>query len=253
MENVWVASTPCFAPGMLVESVGGRLSVDDIAFFMRAILASSAGPDDEDAVRQLRELFSPDEFAAWQAYRAAALPVVVRAEHDDERDRYVVEWGRFGIQGQSEQSYEAAIRDLAGHVQAWASELRDGSRSMGTTPELSALVTELDALSDDELCTYLLVRVCFDRGELTFGLAEFVEEDGSTSQRAVPFDDGRPPAEVDVQVDGRVTTYQASVRGDRVSFSPVGAGPSLGDTLRQEEPTGDVDAEFPQADFRPDR
>src|SRR5205823_5044122 len=95
-------------------------SVDDNAFFMRAILASSAGPDDDDAVRQLRELFSPGEFAAWEAYRASPVPVVVRAEHDDEGDRYVVEWGEFGIQGQSEESYEAAIGDLARHVHAWA-------------------------------------------------------------------------------------------------------------------------------------
>ena len=103
----------------------------------------------------------------------------------------------------------------------------------------------MDALSDDELRTSLLVRVSFDRGGLTFGLAEFVEEDGTTTQRAVPFADGRPPSEIDLPVDGRMKTYQSSTRGDRVAFSPVGSGPSIGDTLRQEDPTGDFDVEFP--------
>ncbi|MGO4301900.1 hypothetical protein [Leifsonia sp. RAF41] len=226
--------------------------MDDNAFFERSILAAAAGPQDEDAVRQLRELFSPAEFAAWEAFRAGVLAVIVAVEHDDEGDRYIAEWGEFGIQGTSPLSYEAAIDDLVPHVRAWATELRDAAPRLGTTAELAGLVTAVDALSDDELRTALLVRVSFDRGGLTFGLVEFVEEDGTTTQRAVPFADGRPPSEIDLPVDGRMKTYQSSTRGDRVAFSPVGSGPSIGDTLRQEDPTGDVDAEFPRTDFRPD-
>ncbi|MGO4534948.1 hypothetical protein [Leifsonia sp. 2MCAF36] len=225
--------------------------MDDNAFFERSILASAAGSDDEDAVRQLRALFSADEFAVWQASRAAPLRVAVAVEHDDEGDRYVAEWGEFGIQGASPQSYDAAVDDLAPHVRAWAADLRDATARLGTTAELGALVTELDGLGDDELRTYLLVRVSFDRGALTFGLAEFVEEDGSTTQRAVPFADGRPPAEMDLPVDGRMKTYQSSTRGDRVAFSPVGSGPSIIATLRQEDPTGDFDFEFPAHDLPP--
>ncbi|MGH1526833.1 hypothetical protein ACRAWC_23865 [Leifsonia sp. L25] len=225
--------------------------MDDNAFFERAILASAARPDDEDAVRQLREQFTEAEFAAWEA--ACSPPrVTVRVEHDDERDRYVAEWGGFGIRGESAASYESAIDDLAPHVRAWAGELREAAPRLGTTPELGALVSELDALSDDELRTYLLVRVSFDRGGLTFGLADFVEEDGSTTQRAVPFADGRPPAEIELPVDGRMKTYQSSTRGERIAFSPVGSGPSIADTLRQEEPTGDIRGEFPQTGFGPE-
>lgn len=225
--------------------------MDDNAFFERAILAWAAGLDDEDAVRQLRVLFSDDEFAAWRASRAASPRVAVAVEHDDERDRYVAEWGEYGLQGTSPRSYEQAIDDLAPHVRAWAADLRDAAARLGTTPELGALVTELAGLDDDALRTYLLVRVSFDRGALTFRLAEFVEEDGTTTQRAVPFADGHPPAEMDLPVDGRMKTYQSSTRGDRVAFSPVGSGPSIGATLRQEDPTGDFDAEFPREDFRP--
>jgi hypothetical protein len=226
--------------------------MDDGAFFERAILAHAAGPDDADAVRQLRALFSADEFAAWEAALSAAVPVAVPVEHDDENDRYVAEWGEYGIQGTSPDSYDAAIDDLVGHVRTWADDLSEAVQRRGTTPELAALVREVDALGDDELRTYLLVRVSFDRGGLSFGLAEFVEEDGTTTQRAVPFADGRPPAEIDLPVDGRMKTYQSSVRGGLVAFSPVGAGPSIADTLRQEEPTGDIAAEFPQTGFGPE-
>ena len=213
--------------------------MDDNAFFERAILAHAAGPEDEDAVRSLRGLFTADEFAAWEAARRSAFPVVVSVEHDDENDRYVAEWGEFGIQGSSPSSYEAAVDDLVGHVRAWSDELRDAGPRLGTTPGLAGLVAELDGVSDDELRTYLLVRVSFDRGGLTFRLAEFVEEDGTTTQRAVPFADGRPPAEMDLPVPGGMKTYQSSTRSGRVAFSPVGAGPSIVDTLRQEDPTGD--------------
>jgi hypothetical protein len=225
--------------------------VDDNAFFERAILASAARPDDDDAVRQLRALFTGDEFAAWEASRTQDPRTPVAVGHDDERDRYWAELGEYGIQGASPESYDAAIDDLVPHVRAWARELTGAGDRLGGTGALSSLVAELDALSDDELRAYLLVRVSFDRGRLTFGIAEFVEQDGTATQRAVPFDDGRPPAEVELTVDGRVVTYQSSTRGDRVTFSPVGSGPSIGDTLRQEEPTADVDAEFPQPDFRP--
>jgi hypothetical protein len=226
--------------------------VEDDEFFERAILAHAAEPGDEDAVRRLRASFSPEEFAAWEAYRRSAHPVTVPVEHDDERDRYVAEWGSFGIQGTSPDSYPAAIDDLAPHVRAWARELSGAGADLGTTEELSALVAELDALDDDALCTYLLVRVSFDRGGLTFRLADFVEEDGSTTQRAVPFADGQPPAEIELTVGGRRKTYQSSTRGDRVAFSPLGAGPSIADTLRQEEPTGDLAADFPQRGFGPE-
>ena len=250
MGNIWVPlhglSRACDAGGRRRET-----AVDDNAFFERAILASAAGLDDEDAVRQLRALFTDDEFAAWEASRAASPRVAVAVEHDDEHDRYVAEWGEFGLRGTSPRSYEEAIDDLAPHVRAWAAELRDAAARLGTTPELGALVAELDALGDDELRTYLLVRVSFDRGALTFRLAEFVEEDGTTTQRAVPFADGRPPAEMDLPVDGRMKTYQSSTRGDRVAFSPVGSGPSIIATLRQEDPTGDFDVEFPAHDLPP--
>lgn len=225
--------------------------MDDNAFFERAILASAARPGDDDAIRQLRELFSPEEFTAWEASLAGGAHVVVPVGHDDERDRYWAEFGEYGIQGTSPDSYEAAIRDLVQHVRAWERELKDAGSRLGGTGELSSLVGELDALSDDELRTYLLVRVSFDRGRLSFGIAEFVEPDGTAAQRAVPFDDGHPPAEMELLVKGRRVAYQSSTRGDRVAFSRVGGGPSIGDTLRQEEPTGDVDAEFPQADYRP--
>lgn len=226
--------------------------MDDNAFFERAILASAAGPDDDDAIRQLRALFSAEEFAAWEASRAEDARVAVAVGHDDEHDRYWADWGEYGIQGTSPESYEGAIDDLVPHVRAWARELSEAGPRLGETGALSALVAKLDGLSDDRLRTYLLVRVSFDRGHLTFGIAEFVEQDGTTTQRAVPFDEGRPPAEIDLTVGRRVVTYQSSVRGDRVAFSPVGSGPSIGATLRQEEPTGDVDAEFPQADYRPE-
>ncbi|MDR6972369.1 hypothetical protein [Leifsonia shinshuensis] len=225
--------------------------MDDNAFFERAILASAAEPDDEDAVRQLRELFAPEELAAWEWYKASEPRITVPVEHDDENDRYVAEWGEFGIQGTSPASYEAALDALAAHVRAWAGDVRDAGPRLGTTAELRSLVDELDELDDEALRTFLLVRVSFDRGGLTFGLAEFVEEDGSTTQRAVPFADGRPPAEIDLPVDGVMTTYQSSVRGGLVAFSRVGAGPSIAATLRQEEPTGDVGAEFPQPGFGP--
>ncbi|RDV45882.1 hypothetical protein DOE76_05360 [Leifsonia sp. ku-ls] len=225
--------------------------MDDSAFFDRAILAAAAHPGDDDAVRQLRALFTAEEFSAWEASRAAEPRVVVAVGHDDARDRYWAELGEYGIQGTSPDSYEAAIGDLVPHVRAWARELKGAGSRVGGTGELSALVDELDALSDDELRTYLLVRVSFDRGRLTFGIADFVEQDGTVTQRAVPFDEGRPPAEIELTVEGRPVTYQSSTRGDRVAFSRVGGGPSIGETLRQEEPTGDVDAEFPQADFRP--
>ena len=226
--------------------------MEDDEFFERAILAHAAGPGDEDAVRRLRTLFSADELKAWEAAKRAAHPVVVPVEHDDERDRYVAEWGEFGIQGTSPESYEAAIDDLAPHVRAWARELSDAGTELGTTEELGALVSEVSALDDDALRTYLLVRVSFDRGGLSFGLAEFVEEDGSTTQRAVPFADGEPPSEIELTVDGRRKTYQSSTRGDRVAFSPIGSGPSIADTLRQEEPTGDIAADFPQEGFGPE-
>lgn len=225
--------------------------MDDNAFFERAILASAAGPDDDDAIRQLRALFTADEFAAWEASRGGRPRVRVPVGHADERDRYWAEFGEYGIRGESPESYEAAIGDLVPHVRAWAGELKDAGSRLGETAALAALVGELDGLSDEELRTYLLVRVSFDRGRLTFGIAEFVEQDGTATQRAVPFDDGHPPAEIDLTIDGRPVTYQSSTRGDRVAFSRVGGGPSIGDTLRQEEPTGDVDAEFPQADYRP--
>lgn len=225
--------------------------MDDNAFFERAILASAAGPGDDDAIRQLRALFTADEFAAWEASRAEDPRIVVAVGHDDERDRYWAEFGEYGIQGTSSESYEAAIGDLVPHVRAWERELKDAGSRLGGTGELSSLVGELDALSDAELRTYLLVRVSFDRGRLSFGIAEFVEPDGTTTQRAVPFDEGHPPAEMELTVKGRRVTYQSSTRGDRVAFSRVGGGPSIGDTLRQEEPTGDIDAEFPQADYRP--
>ncbi|MEN0084872.1 MAG: hypothetical protein AAGC66_08895 [Leifsonia sp.] len=225
--------------------------MDDNAFFERAILASAAGPGDDDAIRQLRALFTADEFAAWEASRGEEPSVTVPVGHDDERDRYWAELGEHGIRGESPDSYEAAIGDLVPHARAWAGELTDAGARLGETAALSSLVEELDALSDDELRTYLLVRVSFDRGRLTFGIAEFVEQDGTATQRAVPFDDGHPPAEIELTVGGRPVSYQSSTRGDRVAFSRVGGGPSIGDTLRQEEPTGDVDAEFPQADYRP--
>lgn len=226
--------------------------MDDNAFFERAILAHAAGPDDEDAVRRLREQFTADEFAAWEEAARSEHPVVVAVEHDDLADRYVAHWGEFGIRGSSPDSYEAAISDLVGHVRAWAAELgEDGSR-LGATPQLSALVTELSGLDQVALRTYLLVRVSFDRGGLTFRLADFVEEDGTTTQRAVPFADGQPPAEIELPVDGRMKLYQSSSRGDRVAFSPVGSGPSIADTLRQEEPTGDLRADFPQQGFGPE-
>lgn len=225
--------------------------MDDNAFFERAILASAARLEDDDAIRQLRALFTADEFAAWEASRREDPRVAVPVGHDDERDRYWAELGEYGIRGESPESYEAAIGDLVPHVRAWARELTDTGSRLGETGALSSLVGELDELSDDELRTNLLVRVSFDRGRLTFRIAEFVEEDGTATQRAVPFDDGHPPAEIDLTVGGRPVSYQSSTRGDRVAFSRVGGGPSLGDTLRQEEPTGDVDAEFPQADYRP--
>ncbi len=228
------------------------VAVEDDEFFERAILAHAASPGDEDAVRRLRASYSPEEFAAWEAAQRSAHPVVVAVEHDDEGDRYVAEWGGYGIQGTSPESYDRAIDDLAPHVRAWARELTEAGSALGTTEELSALVAELDALDDDELCTYLLVRVSFDRGGLTFRLADFVEDDGSTTQRAVPFADGQPPAEIELTVDGRRTTYQSSTRGDRVAFSPIGAGPSIADTLRQEEPTGDFGPDFPQPGFGPE-
>ncbi|WP_285114741.1 hypothetical protein [Leifsonia sp. fls2-241-R2A-40a] len=225
--------------------------MDDNAFFERAILASAAGLDDEDAVRQLRALFSADELAAWEASRTARVRLAVPVGHDDENDRYWAEWGEFGIQGTSPSSYEAAIADLAGHVREWASEAHDSGSRGGLTDDVARLVDELDALSDDGLRTYLLVRVSFDRGRLSFGIADFVEEDGTTTQRAVPLDEGHPPAEIDLPVDGAMKTYQSSVRGERVAFSPVGSGPSIVNTLRQQDPTGDFDAEFPRADLRP--
>ncbi|MGO4595929.1 hypothetical protein AB4Z18_19115 [Leifsonia sp. 2TAF2] len=224
--------------------------MDDNAFFERAILASAAGLDDEDAIRQLRSLFSAEELAAWEESRTAAVPVVVPVGHDDEHDRYWADWGEYGIRGTSPTSYEAALDDLAAHVQAWASQRR-AEDAHGQTDAVATLVRELDGLSDDELRTYLLVRVSFDRGHLTFGIADFVEEDGTTTQRAIPLDDGHPPAEIELPVDGRRKTYQSSIRGDRVAFSPIGSGPSVGNTFRQEDPTGDVDAEFPQEDYRP--
>jgi hypothetical protein len=227
-------------------------AVEDDEFFERSILAHAAELSDGDAVERLRASFSPEQFAAWEASRRSAHRVAVPVEHDDERDRYIAEWGSFGIRGASPESYEAAIDDLAPHVRAWSRELSGAGAALGTTEELGALVAELDALDDDALCTYLLVRVSFDRGGLTFRLADFVEEDGSTSQRAVPFADGQPPAEMELVVDGRRKAYQSSTRGERVAFSPVGGGPSIADTLRQEEPTGDIAADFPQRGFGPE-
>jgi hypothetical protein len=225
--------------------------VDDNAFFERAILASAAGPGDDDAIRQLGELFSADELAAWKASRTAPTRVAVPVGHDDEGDRYWADWGDFGIRGTSPTSYEEAISDLAGHVRSWAEAPDDGEHALGRTDAVRALAAEVAALDDDALRTYLLVRASFDRGHLTFGIADFVEEDGTTTQRAVPLDEGRPPAEIDLPVDGQMKTYQSSVRGDRAAFSPVGSGPSIVDTLRQEDPTGDFDAEFPRPDLRP--
>lgn len=225
--------------------------MDDNAFFERAILASAAGPEDDDAIRQLRELFSPAEMAAWEASRVAPVRVVVPVGHDDLADRYWADWGDFGLRGTSPSSYDAAVDDLARHVRAWVDESRSADSRLGQTDAVAALVDELDALGDDELRTYLLVRVSFDRGRLTFGIADFVEEDGSTTQRAVPLDEGRPPAEIDLPVDGRIKTYQSSVRGDRAAFSPIGSGPSIAATHRQEDPTGDLGADFPREEVRP--
>jgi hypothetical protein len=225
--------------------------MDDNAFFDRAIVASAATREDEDAVRQLRGLFSAAELTAWEASKAAMPYVPVPVGHDDERDLYWATWGGYGIEGTSPSSYEEAIHDLASHVRDWAGRLSGGGDASGETAALSGLVAELSTLSKDGLYTYLLVRASFDRGSLTFRIAEFVAEDGSASQRAIPFSEGEPPAEVDLRIDGRVQTFQGSFRGDRVVYSPVGGVATPGDTLRQVEPTADVDAEFQQPDFRP--
>nr|WP_281369368.1 hypothetical protein [Leifsonia shinshuensis] len=109
----------------------------------------------------------------------------------------------------------------------------------------------LSESTDAELFVNLLVRASFDQGPLRFRIAEFVDETGTASQRAIPFFDGESPAEVDVHVRGRTTTYQANVRGGKAIYSPIGFAPSIVDTVRQEDPTVDFDVQFPRPDLRP--
>ena len=100
--------------------------MDDNAFFERSILASAAGLHDEDAVRQLRELFSDDEFAAWQAFRAGC-PGSSRSSMTTSATGMSPSGASSASKARLRDLYEEAIDDLAPHVRTWATELRDAA------------------------------------------------------------------------------------------------------------------------------
>ncbi|WP_431277954.1 hypothetical protein [Leifsonia poae] len=189
-------------------------------WFDRAVLAYAAGIDDEDAVEQVRSGFNHAEYAAWRRSKLSPIDVHVRVGTDEEKDEHFAILSELGLEGTSEDSYQHAVEALAAEVHEWAAEIERDARQAALTDAVSALFAEVSALSVDQITSWLVVRASFDSGSLTFRLAEFVETDGSTKDRVVPYAEGEPPAEVELtNDDGDRVAYKGSFRGGKAVYS----------------------------------